>query len=82
MWDYRRRSWEQASGTTIVVRGTEDVDLVIENASRFINRETTQYHLRLTTAVTNFSGNDAQPPYPILYDQIRVRTGLTQVPNP
>jgi hypothetical protein len=82
MWDYRRRSWEQASGTTIVVRGTEDVDLVIENASRFIDRTTTQYHLRLTTAVTNLPGSGTQPPYPIMYDQILVKTGLTQIPNP
>ena len=82
MWDYRRRSWEQASATTVVVNGTEDVDLTIESASRFIDRTTTQYHLRLTTAVTNLPGSGSQPPYPIMYDQILVKTGLTQVPRP
>jgi hypothetical protein len=82
MWDYRRRSWEQASATTVVENGTEDVELTIESASRFIDRTTTQYHLRLTTAVTNLPGSGSQPPYPIMYDQILVKTGLTQVPRP
>ncbi len=82
MWDFRRRSWEQASGTTIVAQGTITVDLEVESASRFIDDTTFEYHLRLTTIVSNLPGDGSIPTLPIHYDQILVKTGLTQVPRP
>ena len=82
MWDFRRNSWEQAAGTASVVQGDIDVEFLVENASRYIDRDTFEYHLRLISTVTNLPGDGSQPPYPILYDQIILKTGFTQVPQP
>jgi hypothetical protein len=82
MWDIRNARWVQATATTVVVQGTEDVALEVQNASRFIDRTTYQYYLRLTTAVTNIPGGEPLPAIPIQYDQILVKNGLLQRPRP
>jgi hypothetical protein len=82
MWDVRNSKWVQATATTIVAQGTEDVALEVQTASRFINNSTYEYHLRLTTAVTNIPGGDPLPALPIHYDQILFKNGLIQQPHP
>ena len=80
MWDFRRNHWVQATGTATVPQGSEQVDLEVEMASRYINSTSLQYHLRLVTVNTDV--NQDEPALPIQYDQILVKTGLTQVPRP
>jgi hypothetical protein len=73
MWDYNRHYWRHVGSETNLPNGTESVSIEVENASRYIEAITNDFHLRVTTL--DFAGPTDGPndqPLPIFYDQITV----------
>jgi hypothetical protein len=80
MWDQYQGKWVQAAGTTVIDQGTEDVQIDVERAMKYINPSNFEYHLRLITLQTGTIGPNIQ--FPIYYDQVLVTVGLLQNPDP